>query len=315
MKTVFIDGQYGTVGLKIREILQFRTDIQLVEITEDCKKDPGIRKRYINEADLVVFCLPDEAERDSVLLVENPDTKVISTSTVFRTAKDWTYGLPELFSGQRELIRASARVTNPGCYPTGFILMLRPLISAGIIPIEYPVCSNAITGYSGGGKQMIESFRSVDAGKKEEISCRPKDLVLEHKHLPEMQKYTGLAFAPSFVPIVGDFYNGMLVFVPLLSRCLLKEVTPNDIHKILSVYYKRERFVKVVPPEDVTNIGNGFLSPLGANGTNFVEIFVSGNPERPIVIARLDNLVKGAAGNAVQNMNLMLGLKESLGLD
>lgn len=314
MKAVFIDGQYGTVGLKIREKLQTRVDIKIAEIPEDHRKDLRIRKEYINGADLVIFCLPDDAERDSISLVKNPNTKVISTSTVFRIAEGWTYGLAELHPGQRESIEASKRVANPGCYPTGFISILRPLISACVVSPDYPVCSYAITGYSGGGKKMIEEFESVEAEKRAEINCRPKNLLFAYKHLPEMKKYAGLAFVPNFVPIVGNFYNGMLVHVPLISRFFLQRITPDDIRDILSVYYRDEKFIKVMPLGDTVEIKDGFLSPLGANDTNFVEIFVFGNEENMMVVARLDNLGKGAAGNVIQNMNLMLGYEESLGL-
>lgn len=314
MKTVFIDGQYGTVGLTIMRKLKSRQDIQLLEIPEERRKDSAIRKEYINGADVVIFCLPDDAERESISIVENPDTKVISTSTVFRIANGWTYGLAELCSSQRESIKASKRITNPGCYPTGFILALKPLVSARIVPFDYPICSYAITGYSGGGKQMIEEFESVEPDRRAEISCRPKNLLLAHKHLPEMQKYTDLAFTPNFVPIVGNFYKGMLVFTPLVGRFFPKRIALNDIREILSAYYQNEKFIKVVSLEETGKIGDGFLSPLGANDTNLVEIFIFGNEERRMVVARLDNLEKGAAGNAIQNMNLMLGCEESLGL-
>jgi len=312
--TVFIDGQHGTVGLRIREKLQLRSDIEVVEIPEELRKDSKARKQYINEADLVIFCLPDDAEKDSLPLIENSDTKVISTSTVFRTSEGWVYGLAELQPGQRELIQSTKRLANPGCYPTGFISILRPLISACIVPPDYPMSFWAITGYSGGGRKMIEEFEGAGPEKRKEIACRPKNLLLAHKHLPEMQKYSGLDYAPNFVPIVGDFYNGMLVHVPLINRLLLKQVTPDSVREILSQYYQSERFIRVISLEETRKIGDGFFAPSGVNGTNLVEILVSGNERNMVIVARLDNLGKGAATNAVQNMNLMLGYEESIGL-
>ncbi len=314
MKTVFIDGQHGTVGLKIREKLQTRKDLRLVEIPEADRRDPRIRKEFINGVDLVIFCLPDEAEREAIYLVENQNTKVISTSTVFRTAEGWTYGLPELFSAQRQLIKVAKRVANPGCYPTGFISILRPLVFAGVVPANYPVTAYAITGYSGGGKKMIEEYEGAKTEDRAGISSRPKNLSLMHKHLPEMMKYANLNFMPNFLPIVGDFYQGMLVHVPLISRFLRLRVTPDEIRQTLAAYYHGEKFIKVMSQEATGEIQDGFLSPLGANGTNNVEIFVFGNTENMLVVARLDNLGKGAAGNTVQNMNLMLAEEESLGL-
>jgi len=313
MNTIFIDGQEGTTGLQIADRLQGRSDLELLSIDPDKRKDTNERQKLLNSADVAILCLPDAAARQAVELVTNPHTRIIDSSTAHRTAEGWVYGLPEI-KGQRDMIRDATRLSNPGCYATGFILLVRPLVDAGIIPADYPVVTNAITGYSGGGKPMIAAYRNIQAERKEEIACRPKNLDLVHKHLPEMTKMTGLANTPHFVPIVGDFYKGILAFVPIVPQLLHMPVAPEDIHQELFEYYRDELFVEVMPMNSEAQFEDGFLAPTGCNDTNRVEIFVFGNDERILVVSRLDNLGKGASGAAVQNMNIMLGLDEATGL-
>ncbi len=314
MNTVFIDGQEGTTGLKIFDCLKERADIEFLEIPREKRKDVKTKTIYLNQADLVILCLPDHAARESVRLITNPSTKVIDTSTAHRISEEWVYGLPELSKDQREKIRTSFRVSNPGCYTTGFILALYPLIAQDIVPVDYPVTLYAITGYSGGGKKMISLYENYGMDKPDSISSRPKDLSLRHKHIPEMQKLIGLSHAPIFTPIVGNFFNGLLVLVPVFSRLLNKKLSAKDVRGILASYYASEPFVRVMPYESEVYLEDGLLSPTGCNGTNRVELFVFGHDRQILLVARLDNLGKGASGAAVQNMNLMFGFKETEGL-
>jgi N-acetyl-gamma-glutamyl-phosphate reductase len=314
MKTVYVDGQHGTTGLEIINRLEARNDVELIRISHEKRRDASERKKLLNEADLVFLCLPDDAARDSVSLIKNPKTKIIDSSTAHRTAEDWVYGLPEI-SGQREKIFKSSRISNPGCYATGFILMLRPLIEKEAISPSYPVVTYSITGYSGGGKGMIADFENVDPEKLQEIICRPKNLQMGHKHLPEMQKMTFLENPPHFMPIVGKFYKGMLVFLPVFTENCPKGICGKRIHQILNDYYADEQFVKVMDLNNNEKLNDGFLSPLGCNDTNRVELFVYENKDQTLIAARLDNLGKGASGAAVQNMNILFGFEESLGLE
>ncbi len=314
MKKIFVDGAHGTTGLKIFERLKNRDDIEMIEISEEDKKNPAEKEKRYKQADLVILCLPDDASKEAVQILKKTGAKVIDTSTAFRTDPDWVYGMPELNKNNRGKIKASKMVSNPGCYPTGFILALAPFIQRGIVPVNYPVVSYVVTGYSGGGKKMIADFESKDKSVWEEICARPKNLNLHHKHLPEMKKYTGLAEYPHFVPIVGNFYNGLLVFIPLYPSGLRGKNTPGTLREILLEHYKNERFIKIISKEETDKIGDGFISPTGCNETNNMEIFVTGHEEQILLIARLDNLGKGASGAAVQNMNLMLGFDESAGL-
>jgi N-acetyl-gamma-glutamyl-phosphate reductase len=309
---VFIDGQEGTTGLRIRERLAGRSDIELVEIDPARRKDTAERTRLLNAADLVILCLPDDAAREAVALITNPATRVIDASTAHRTGTGWVYGLPELSPEQRARIRSATRVTNPGCHATGFIVALYPLIAKGVVARDYPVVAYSLTGYSGGGKKLIaasEAHRQEDA-----YACRPYALTLKHKHLPEMHAVTGLAHAPIFMPVVVDLYAGMIVTVPLTARLLSKKCAPADVHALLAEYYRGEPFVRVMPFASDANLDGGFLSPSACNDTNRLDLFVFGNEEQILVSARLDNLGKGASGAAVQNMNLMLGIDEARGL-
>lgn len=313
MKTVYVDGQHGTTGLEIIGRLERRADIELLTIAHDQRRDADIRARLLNEADLVFLCLPDDAAREAVALIRNPATRVIDASTAHRTAPSWVYGLPEV-AGQRAQIAAAHRIANPGCYATGFILMLRPLIEKGLVPRAYPVVTYAITGYSGGGKGMIADFQGVAAADLQTIASRPKNLTLGHKHLPEMTALTMLDQPPHFLPIVGNFFKGMLVFLPLMRSALPAHVDGACIHETLADYYAGEPFIRLLPLNDEQSLTSGFMSPLGCNDTNRVELSVYAQAGQILVVACLDNLGKGASGAAVQNMNIALGCQEDLGL-
>jgi len=311
---IFVDGQEGTTGLKIQEYLSQRTDLEVIKIDYDKRKDISERKTLLNEADLVFLCLPDAAAKESVSLIENSHTKVIDASTAHRTAQDWVYGLPELSGEQRERIKNSARVANPGCHATGFILAVYPLIQSGILPKDYPVSCTSITGYSGGGKKLISKYEDESA-PQDINSPKPYGLTLQHKHLPEMKAVTGLDYPPVFMPVVADYYQGMAVSVPLVSRMLSKKMNAFDIHQLLSEYYHGEHFIRIMPYNDDSLLDEGsYYNPEACNDTNNVEIFVFGHEEQILIVSRFDNLGKGASGAAVQNMNLMLGLDETAGL-
>jgi N-acetyl-gamma-glutamyl-phosphate reductase len=315
MKTVFVDGQEGTTGLQIRERLASHGGVRVLEIEPERRKDAGRRRELINEADLVFLCLPDAASRESVTLIDpaNDRTRVVDASTAHRVADGWTFGLPELGAAQREAVRASRRVANPGCHAGGFILALAPLVAAGIVPRDYPVACHSLTGYSGGGKSMIADYEAARDSRALD-AARMYGLGQTHKHLPEMVAYTGLAHAPVFVPIVDNFYKGMAVAVPLHLRLLASGSTRARIHEALASHYAGERFVRVMPLDAESNAERGFFDALGANDTNRCDVFVFGNDERAIVVSRLDNLGKGASGSAVQCMNLMLGFDEGTAL-
>jgi N-acetyl-gamma-glutamyl-phosphate reductase len=312
---VFIDGQAGTTGLQIAERLRSRSDIDLLEIPEQTRKDPEARREYLNKADLVILCLPDEAAREAVNMVENRRVRILDASSAHRTHPDWVYGLPELVPGQRKHIAEGTRVSNPGCYPTGFLLALAPLVKAGFVPADYPITVNAVSGFSGGGRKMIEQYRQHPPSSEGAVwSCRKYGLKLVHKHLPEMKKYAGLRYAPLFEPAVADVAQGMLVSIPLVNRLLKSGAELNRIWRALKAHYDEERVITVFDPNPFGQLQEGFLGLTACNDSNRVELFVFGNTEQTVVIARLDNLGKGAAGAAIQNMNLMLGISEFTGL-
>ncbi len=313
---VFIDGRHGTTGLKIDERLALRPEIEVLAIPEDKRKDPAVKAEYINSADVVFLCLPDAASKESVSLLApgNTRTRFLDASTAHRTHPDWAYGLPELNGGQRERIKNAQKVAVPGCHASGFILLMHPLVAAGIVPRDYPVSTYSITGYSGGGKEMIASYEEPASLPDAMKSPRFYALGLAHKHLPEMQAQTGLAAKPLFTPIVGNFAQGLVVAVPLLPRLLGKQVTPADVQAFYSEYYAGEVFVRVMPADATPVLDNGFLPATACNDTNRVEIFVFGHAEQILLAARFDNLGKGASGAAIQCMNIMLGLEESSGL-
>lgn len=314
MHTVFIDGHEGTTGLQIRERLAGRTDITQSEIPSDKRKDTAVKREYLNAADVVIICLPDDAARESVSLITNPRTRVIDASTAHRTADGWVYGLAELDKGQRAKIRLASRVANPGCYATGFAAIMAPLVARGVVPVEYPSSCYATSGHSGAGKKLIQVYNENRAPGDKLQAPRSYALGLSHKHLPEMQKVAGLAHAPLFVPVVGDFYKGMAVHVPLITRLLPGRVTPESVHETLASHYAGEQFVRVMPLGDPQSLDSGFLDPMACNGTNRMDLHVFGHERQILVAAVLDNLGKGASGAAVQNLNIMLGLDEGAGL-
>ncbi len=309
---VFVDGQSGTTGLRINERLKKREDIELMEISEEKKKDLKEKKDFLNLADIVILCLPDDAAKESVSLISNPFTKVIDASTAHRVNPSWTYGLPEYEKNQREKIKNSKRVCVPGCHATGFILSIYPLIKNNIVPANYPVSSHSITGYSGGGKKLIERFEK-NQDKISWHSSRHYALNLTHKHLPEMQYYSRLLYPPLFTPVVGNFFNGMAVGIPLHKRLLNKKVNLENLYEIISAHYENEIFVKVIKGDEKI-LEDGYFDPTVCNETNFLEIFIFGNNEQFLLLTRLDNLGKGASGAAIQNLNIMSGMEEGKGL-
>ncbi|MFC1921356.1 N-acetyl-gamma-glutamyl-phosphate reductase [Chloroflexota bacterium] len=312
-KTVFVDGQHGTTGLKIRERLTGRDDIEIAEIAEAERKDSDARQKMINDVDIVFLCLPDDAARESVSLIKSSSVCVIDGSTAHRVADGWVYGLPELKKDQRDLIKTSNRITVPGCHATGFILMLHPLISQGIVSPDYPVTTHATAGYSGGGKSMIADYETV--GSPAYIkNPRPYSLALNHKHIPEMTKYTGLAQPPLFNPTVVNVYAGEIISIPLIASHLKKNLSAGNIRDLLADYYAGEQFIKIMPCPADDYLKNGFLTFTDCNDTNNLEIFVFGDDDRILLSARYDNLGKGASGAAIQNMNITLGLPENTGL-
>ena len=310
---VFIDGKEGTTGLQIFERFEKRSDIEILLIDEDKRKDTNERKRLINESDITFLCLPDAAAVEAAALAENPNVRIIDASTAHRTDPAWDYGFPELSEEHRAKIAKSKRVANPGCYASGFISLVYPLVKAGVLPEDYPLTAHAVSGYSGGGKKMIAA---VEGENKtfEMNSPRQYALAQSHKHLPEMQAVCGLKYRPMFNPIVDDYYAGMVVSVPLVSRALTKKYTPADIHEILSAHYEGQRFVKVMELGGKETLPDGFLAANTLAGTNNMQLFVFGNDDQILLCSRLDNLGKGASGAAIQNMNIMLGLDEATGL-
>ena len=317
---VFVDGQEGTTGLRIHEMLARRSDVEVLRIAADRRKDTAERARLLNAADVAFLCLPDAAAREAVALVNNPNTCVIDASTAHRTQPGWVYGLPELAAEQRASLRAAKRIANPGCHASAFILLLRPLVDAGLVPASALLSATSISGYSGGGKKLIEQYEAgavvtatgiTDARLQ---SPRPYGLNLAHKHLPEMLAHTGLALAPVFMPMVGNFYQGLAVTVPLHLSQLPAGTTPAALQQSLVDRYADERFVSVMPLNDLAALSDGFFDVQACNGSNRCELFVFGNAQQVVLVSRLDNLGKGASGAAVQSMNVHLGQDEGLGL-
>ncbi len=310
MNKVFIDGEAGTTGLQIRERLMDRADITLLSIDPAKRKDAAERARLINESDVTILCLPDDASREAVSLIENDTTRVIDASTAFRVADGWTYGFAEMAKGQADAIAHAKRVANPGCWPQGLIATVRPLIDNGLIPAETPISITGISGYSGGGRKMIEDYEA----DLNPAPFLPYALTFKHKHLPEMARYAGLAQAPLFVPSVGNFAQGMHTLVPLQLGTLAKTITPAQIHAAISDAYTGQTFIKVAPLGVLEQAPD--LDPRALNGTNSMHIYIFANEAsgHVLLMAQYDNLGKGASGAAVQNLNLMLGLDHAASL-
>ncbi|MGH1395045.1 MAG: N-acetyl-gamma-glutamyl-phosphate reductase [Trichormus sp.] len=317
---IFIDGESGTTGLQIYSRLTQRDDLELVSIEVSQRKDATERAKIINSVDVVILCLPDDAAREAVGLVINDTVKILDASTAYRTAAGWVYGFPEMNPEQREKIAHAQFVSNPGCYPTGFLACMRPLIAQGIIPDNFPITINAVSGYSGGGKNLIQKYDSFHQEQKETTGLYPYGvygLQFGHKHVKEMQQHSGLASPPLFVPAVGDFAQGMLVQIPLPLWTLENPPSGEVIYQAIAQYYAGEKFVQVAPFQDTALLRDGtFLDVMAMNNTNIVQVFVfaNDNTKEALLVARLDNLGKGASGAAVQNLNIMLGVPEDLGL-
>jgi N-acetyl-gamma-glutamyl-phosphate reductase len=311
---IFIDGAAGTTGLEIRQRLDARDDLSLIQLSESDRKDLRARSEALNEAAIVVLCLPDDAAREAIALISNPAVRVLDASSAHRSSKGWVYGFPELEPDQRMLIAGGSRVSNPGCYPTGFLALVRPLIRAGVIPADYPLTVNAVSGYSGGGKAMIAEFEDATSPAFVQTVVRTYALSLAHKHIPEMHLHSGLAHPPVFSPSVGRYYRGMIVEVPLQLWSLPGKPAVADLHSILGEAYADEALVEVASFNDTFAMRS--LDAEMLKLTNGMKLFVFGNDksQQARLVAVLDNLGKGASGAAVQNLNLMLGIPETTGL-
>ena len=314
MKTkIFIDGSEGTTGLRIYERFEGRDDVELLKISSELRKDVNERKRLINESDITFLCLPDAAAKESVSLVENDHVRIIDTSTAHRTEEGWAYGFAELSDAHRDAIKNGKRIAVPGCYATGFISLVYPMIARGIMPAEYPVSAFGLSVYSGAGKKVIAAYeaeeRPVDFDAPREYA-----LTQEHKHLKEMQKITGLAKTPLFSPIICDYYSGMVMSVPLYTDLLNGTQTVETVHKMFSDFYAGEKFIKVMPLDAEAGAGN-MLAGNACSGWDGLRIFITGNEERIVLSSQFDNLGKGASGAAIQCLNIMLGCEEDKGLN
>lgn len=310
---VFIDGEAGTTGLQIQERLAPRADISLIQLSEDARKDAGARRDALNAADIAILCLPDDAARESVAMIES-GTAVIDASTAHRAVDGWAYGFQEYALGHRDVMRGSKRISNPGCYAITSVAMLYPLVSRGVLPADYPVTINAVSGYSGGGKSLIAAFEDEGAANRTTSTIYSYALTLQHKHLPEITRWGGLSHAPVFVPSVGRYRQGMLVQIPLALWNLPGTPKAADLHAALAEHYAGERFVTVAPFAETET--NGQLDPESLNGTNELRIFVLHNEEsgQAVLAGLIDNLGKGASGQSVQTLNLLMGVDEGEGL-
>ena len=315
MKTkVYIDGSEGTTGLRINERFTGRDDIEVLKIDSELRKDPAERKKFINASDVTFLCLPDAAAIEAVGLIDkdNDYTVIIDASTAHRTEKDWAYGLPELGKDFRERIATSNRIANPGCYASGFLMDVYPLIKEGFIKTDYPVCVNALSGYSGAGKKAIALYEAEDK-RNDLYAPRMYALSQKHKHLKEMKAIAGLDCEPLFVPVVDDYYCGMIVTFPIFTNLMNKKYSPEDVHKMFTEFFAGEQFIKVMPFGSEEELGNFFHANEFA-GRDDAKIYVTGNEDRILVTSIFDNLGKGASGAAIQCMNIRLGLPEETGI-
>ncbi len=316
MTKVFIDGSAGTTGLRIDERFRERDDIEVIRIDDELRKDINERKRLINSSDITFLCLPDDAARESVSLVENENVCIIDTSTAHRTAPDWAYGFPELSAAHRDRIKNGKRIAVPGCYASGFIALVYPLIAGGIMSKDYPVSSFALSGYSGAGKKGIAGYEASDR-PREFDGGREYALTQQHKHLKEMHAVTGLDKVPLFSPIIDDYYSGMLVSVPLYTDMLPVKKSPEEIRKFYQAYYGEANNASgfiTIADEDDEEAGTGFLASNHMSGNDGLKIYITGNEDRVVLSAQFDNLGKGASGAAIQCMNIVLGCEETKGL-
>ena len=310
---VFIDGKEGTTGLKIFERFAKRSDLEIIEIDEEKRKDSSERAKCINASDFTFLCLPDAASIEAVSLCTNPKTRIIDASTAHRVNPAWAYGFPELDKSFREKIEKSNRVANPGCYASGFNAIAYPLVQSEIMPKDYPVCANAVSGYSGAGKKAIALYEAE--GRNFELdSPRLYALTQGHKHLPEMKIIPGLEYEPIFNPYVCDYFQGMTVTIGLFTRLLAKKVTAKDVWEMFASHYDGCNFVKVAGFMGEGTLAEPFIPANTLANTNMMEVFVYGNDDRICVTTRLDNLGKGASGAAVQSLNIMMGIDETTGL-
>ena len=309
MKTIFIDGSAGTTGLRIRERLEARADVTLLTLPEEKRKDPDARREMLNRADVVFLCLPDDAAREAVAMIDNPDVVVLDTSTAHRTLEGWCYGFPELSKEQAERVKSAKRIAVPGCHASGFIALIYPLIKEGILSPDALLTCTSLTGYSGGGKKMIAQYE--EDGRDALLGApRQYGLSQQHKHLKEMKAITGLANAPAFLPIVADFYSGMEVTVPLFASQLANGATAETIKAVYAKYYDTPLLSYVESADE-----EGFLSAAALSGKDSMQVTVAGNDERILLVARYDNLGKGASGAAVECLNMVLGADPYLGLE
>lgn len=308
---IFIDGGHGTTGIEIGDRLAGRSELSLITLDEKDRKDAGARRDALNAADIVILCLPDDAAREAVSLIDNDRTRIIDASTAHRVADGWTYGFPELEPGHRERLANSRYVANPGCWPTGFLALVRPLVLAGLLPADWPVTVSGASGYSGGGKAMIADYEDAATAPS---AFRPYGLTLAHKHVPEMTRYSGLAHPPLFAPAVANAYRGMIVEVPLQLRAMPGRPQIADLHAALAAAYAGSPIVTVAPLQDSARLSGLPIEVVGA--TDRLDLFLFGNDDsgQARLIAALDNLGKGAAGAAVQNLNILAGLPEAAGL-